>query len=55
MAEWKCVRVDIYKDVGRTIERMEKRGWRLHTYWPINVGTGTDVDHYMLFEGKPSS
>ena len=50
MKEWECVYVDSYKNVGKTIENMEKNGWRLHTYWPINVGRGTDVDHYLLFE-----
>ena len=50
LKEWECVYVDSYKNVGKTIENMEKNGWRLHTYWPINVGRGTDVDHYLLFE-----
>jgi len=55
LKEWECVLVDSYKDVGKTIEDMEKKGWRLNTYWPIHIGTGTDVDHYLLFERETSS
>jgi len=55
LKEWECVMVDNYRNVGKTIEDMEKKGWRLHTYWPIHVGPGTDVDHYLLFERETSS
>jgi hypothetical protein len=50
LKEWECVRVESHSDVGETIEERQRRGWRLNTYWPINVGAGTDVDHFLLFE-----
>jgi len=48
LKEYECVEVGHHKDVGRTIERWQKNGWRLHTY----QGTGRDVwvKHYLLFE-----
>jgi len=50
LKEWECVRVESHSDVGETIEQHQRKGWRLNTYRPINVGAGTDVDHFLLFE-----
>jgi len=44
------VQVDYHRDVGKVIGEYQKKGWRLHTYWPIHVGTGANVNHYLLFE-----
>jgi hypothetical protein len=43
-----CVQVGHHKDIGKTIEDMQRRGWRLHTYQV----TGRDIwiSHYLLFE-----
>ncbi len=48
LKEWECVQVGHHKDTGRTIEKWQKNGWRLHTYQA--TGYGTDVKHYLLFE-----
>jgi len=50
LKEWECVRVESHSDVGKTIEKLQKMGWRLKTYRPIHIGKGTDVDHFLLFE-----
>lgn len=48
MKEWECVEVKHHKDIGRTIEEWQSRGWRLNTYQV----TGRDIwiNHYLLFE-----
>ena len=46
MKEYECVEVKHHKDVGKTIEEWQKKGWRLHTY---QIG-GLAVYHYLLFE-----
>ena len=48
MKKFECVQVDNHKDIGRTIEKWQKDGWRLHTY----QATGRDIwiKHYLLFE-----
>jgi len=45
-----CVQVKHHKDVGPTIEKFEKNGWRLHTYSCAQVSVGADAYHYLLFE-----
>ena len=49
LKEYICAKIDHYKDIGKTIEGYEKRGWRLHTYTCTQVSAG-DVNHYLLFE-----
>jgi len=48
LKEYECVQVGHHKDVGKTIEEWQKKGWRLHAY----QATGRDVmiTHYLLFE-----
>jgi len=46
LKEYECVEVKHHKDVGKTIEEWQKKGWRLHTY---QIG-GLAVYHYLLFE-----
>jgi len=48
LKEYECVQVGHHKDIGKTIEEWQKKGWRLHTYQAS--GFGTDVKHYLLFE-----
>jgi len=48
LKEWECAQVNHHKDIGKVIEKRERKGWRLHTYEP--TGFGTDVKHYLLFE-----
>jgi hypothetical protein len=48
LKEYACVQVGHHKDIGRTIEEWQKKGWRLNTYEA--VGTPTMVNHYLLFE-----
>jgi len=48
LKEWECVQLVHHKDVGKTIEEYQRKGWRLHTYQA--TGYGMDVKHYLLFE-----
>ena len=51
MKEWECAQVGHHEDVGKTIEKWEKNGWRLHTYTCTGLYTaGAPVNHYLLFE-----
>jgi hypothetical protein len=52
LKEYECVEVKHHKDVGKTIEEWQKKGWRLHTYQATGqVGAATAfVNHYLLFE-----
>jgi hypothetical protein len=53
LKEWKCVEIKHHKDIGRTIEEYERKGWRLHTYQTAGMGAGPmayNVNHYLLFE-----
>jgi len=52
LKEYECVQVGHHKDIGKTIEEWQKKGWRLHTYQATgNVGPATAfVNHYLLFE-----
>jgi len=45
--EWECVKVDHHKDVGKTIEEWENKGWRLHAYQA--QGSPAIINHYLLF------
>lgn len=51
LKEWQCVEVEHHKDVGKTIEDYERKGWRLHSYTcsGIYIPIAT-VKHYLLFE-----
>jgi hypothetical protein len=48
LKEWECVQVSHHKDIGKTIEEWQRKGWRLHTYQA--TGSPTAVNHYLLFE-----
>jgi hypothetical protein len=48
LKEYECVQVGHHKDVGKTIEEWQKKGWRLHSYQASGLSTG--VFHYLLFE-----
>jgi hypothetical protein len=52
LKEYECVQVGKrardHKDIGKTIEEWQKKGWRLHTYQA--TGLSTAVNHYLLFE-----
>jgi len=53
MKEYECVEVVHHKDVGKTIEEYQSRGWSLHTYQTAGMGAGPmayKVNHYLLFE-----
>jgi len=39
-----------HNDVGKVIERLEKEGWRLHTYACAgNAAPVLGTNHYLLF------
>jgi len=48
LKEWTCIEVGHHKNIPKTIEDMQKTGWRLHTYQA--TGQATLVSHYLLFE-----
>jgi hypothetical protein len=48
LKEYECVQVGHHKDVGKTIEEWQKKGWSLHSYQASGLSTG--VFHYLLFE-----
>jgi hypothetical protein len=48
LKEYECVQLGHHKDIGKTIDEWQKKGWQLHTYQA--AGFGTDVKHYLLFE-----
>jgi hypothetical protein len=53
MKEYECVEVEHHKDVGKTIEEYQSRGWSLHSYQTAGMGAGPmayKVNHYLLFE-----
>jgi len=54
LKEWECVKVDHHKDIGKTIEERQKKGWRLHTYTCSQYETG-NINHYLLFEREAAS
>jgi hypothetical protein len=47
MEEWECIQIEHHKDIGKVIEQMHKKGWRLHTYQA--TGHAKLVNHYLLF------
>jgi tRNA(Leu) C34 or U34 (ribose-2'-O)-methylase TrmL len=54
LKEWECVHVSNHKDVGKTIEEWQKKGWSLHTYACSQYETG-NINHYLLFERETGS
>jgi hypothetical protein len=51
--QYEYVKAKHHKDIGKTIEDYQSKGWRLHTYQTAGMGTGPmsyNVDHYLLFE-----
>jgi hypothetical protein len=53
LKEWKCVEIKHHKDIGKTIEEYQSKGWHLHTYQTAGMGAGPmaySVNHYLLFE-----
>ena len=58
MKQYECVEVKHHKDVSKTIEEWQKKGWRLHTYQTAGMGAGPmsyEVRHYLLFEREAES
>jgi hypothetical protein len=53
LKEYECLQVGHHKDVGKTIEKWQNKGWILHTYQA--TGYGMDVKHYLLFERETAS
>ena len=50
LKEWDCIKVGNHKDVAKTIEEWQKKGWDLHTFSCVQYGIGGDATHYLLFE-----
>ncbi len=48
LKEYECVQVGHHKDIGKTIEEWQKKGWSLHTYQVTEFKAS--VKHYLLFE-----
>jgi hypothetical protein len=51
LKEYECVEVSHHRDIGKSIEKWQRNGWRLHTYvcaGNANMAMGTV--HYLLFE-----
>jgi hypothetical protein len=48
MKEYECVQVNHHKNVGKTIQEFQEKGWRLYSY--AVAGSPTAVNHYLLFE-----
>jgi hypothetical protein len=48
--EYECIEVKNHKDVGKTIEEWQMKGWRLHTYTCTQYSIDGDVHHHLLFE-----
>jgi len=46
--KWECVQLSHHKDIGRTIEEWESKGWMLHTYSSAQVRP-SEINHYLLF------
>ena len=55
MKEWECVLVKHHKDIGKTIEEYQRKGFCLHTYSCAQVSVGADAYHYLLFEREAAS
>jgi hypothetical protein len=52
LKEWQCIQVNSHKDVGKTIEELQKNGWNLHTYSTAGSAgpMSSFVNHYLLFK-----
>jgi len=53
LKKYECVEVKHHKDIGKTIEKYQRNGWRLYTYQTAGMGAGPmayNVNHYLLFE-----
>lgn len=50
LKEYVCAKVGHHKDVGKTIEEWQEKGWRLHTYSCAQAAMGEIINHYLLFE-----
>ena len=52
LKEYECDQVNHHKDISKTIDEWQKKGWRLRTYQATGtVGMATAfVNHYLLFE-----
>jgi len=52
LEEWECVEVKHHKDVPKTIDEYQRKGWRLHSYQTAGMGAGPMsyvVNHYFYF------
>ena len=52
MKRYECIQLNHHKDIGKTIEDWEAKGWSFRDYEA--VGTSTMVNHYLLFEKESS-
>jgi hypothetical protein len=43
LKEWECVQVSHQRDVGKTIEEWQKKGWLLHTYQATGTPTAVNL------------
>jgi hypothetical protein len=48
LKEWECVKVKKHEEISKTINKLQKEGWCLHTCQA--TGTSSNPSHYMLFE-----
>ena len=48
MKQYERVQVNHHKDIAKTIEEWQKKGWQLHSYEA--AGSTTAISHYLLFE-----
>jgi hypothetical protein len=48
MKEYECVQVNHHKNVGKTVQEWQEKGWCLHSY--AIAGSPAAVNHYLLFE-----
>ena len=50
MKEYACAEVGHHRNIGKTIDEWQNKGWRLHTYACAQAGVGKTINHYLLFE-----
>jgi len=50
LKEYECVEVGHHRNIGKTIDEWQSKGWCLHTYACAQAGVGKVINHYLLFE-----
>ncbi len=46
--KWECVQLSHHKEIGRTVEEWESKGWVLFTYTCAQLQNAA-INHYLLF------